>query len=86
MRERARNGELAGLTDERSITQLLSIRYSHTPKGLVMIEPKEKAAKRGVKSPDRAEAIILAFADVKKPGSNLLAWMAMEIKQRGLEV
>lgn len=85
LRERARTGELAGLTDERAITQLLSIRYSHTPKGLVMIESKKDAAKRGVKSPDRAEAIILAFADIQKPGYGLMAWMEMEIKERGLE-
>lgn len=86
LRERACNGELAGLTDERAITQLLSIRYSHTPKGLVMIESKKDAAKRGVKSPDRAEAIILAFADVKKAGYNLMAFMEMQLEEQGIRI
>jgi phage terminase large subunit len=64
-RLRAESGELAGLTDEKTIVQLLGIRYSHNSRGLVVIEPKEDAAKRGVKSPDRAEAVILAFAKLK---------------------
>ena len=85
MRERAQKGELAGLTDEKAIAQLISIRYFHTPKGLVMIESKKDAAKRGVKSRDRAEAIILAFADIKKAGSNLLGWMEMELEKQGME-
>ncbi|HLW72162.1 MAG TPA: hypothetical protein VKS22_16250 [Candidatus Binataceae bacterium] len=32
-----------------------------------MIESKDEAAKRGVKSPDRAEALMLAFAE-RTPG------------------
>ena len=32
-----------------------------------MIESKDDARKRGVKSPDRAEAIVLAFSDIRKP-------------------
>ena len=50
-----------------------------------MIESKKDAAKRGVKSPDRAEAIILAFADVKKPGYVLMEWMDMQIEKQGME-
>ncbi len=85
LRERARTGELAGLTDEKAIAQLVSIRYSHSPRGLVTIETKEAARKRGVKSPDRAEAIILAFADVKKAGYVLMEWMEAQIKEQGME-
>jgi phage terminase large subunit len=61
-RMRAEGGDLAGLTDERAIGQLAGLRYNHNSRGQVVIEPKEQARKRGVKSPDRAEAIILAFA------------------------
>jgi hypothetical protein len=64
LRCRLEHGEFAGLTDERTMAQLSSIRYSHNPKGLVQIESKEDARKRGVKSPDRAEAVMLAFADI----------------------
>ena len=63
-RQRAASGDLAGLTDERTIAQLVGIRYSHNSRGQVVIESKEDARKRGVKSPDRAEAVILAFADL----------------------
>lgn len=63
-RERASSGDLAGLTDDRTIAQLAGIRYSHNSRGQIVIESKEEARKRGVKSPDRAEAVILAFADL----------------------
>ena len=44
--------------------QLAGIRYRHTPSGRVEIESKEDAKKRGQQSPDRAEALVLAFARV----------------------
>ena len=62
-----RGGDIAGLTDELAIAQLASIRYRHNARGQVEIESKDEARKRGVKSPDRAEAIMLAFAD-RTPG------------------
>jgi phage terminase large subunit len=62
LRQRFQAGEVAGLTDERAIGQLAGIRYRHTARGQVEIERKEDARKRGVKSPDRAEAVMLAFA------------------------
>ncbi len=63
LRERARKGHLAGLTDETTIGQLAALRYSHNAQGLLAIERKEDARKRGVKSPDRAEGLMLAFAE-----------------------
>jgi hypothetical protein len=65
LRLRAQDGDLAGLTDERTIAQLAGIRYSHNSRGQVVIESKEDARKRGVRSPDRAEAVMLAFAETK---------------------
>jgi hypothetical protein len=62
-RMRAQAGDLAALTDERAIAQLAAIRYSHNARGQVVIESKEDARKRGVKSPDRAEAVMLSFSD-----------------------
>jgi hypothetical protein len=61
LRSRIRDGDFAGLTDQRTISQLAGIRYSHDARGRVQIESKDDARKRGVKSPDRAEAIALAF-------------------------
>ena len=63
LRMRTQAGDISGLGDEKTIGQLASIRYKHNSRGQIEIESKEQAAKRGVKSPDRAEAIMLAFAD-----------------------
>ncbi len=60
-REWASAGMLAGLTDRTAIAQLASIRYDHDARGRIEIEKKEDARKRGAKSPDRAEAVVLAF-------------------------
>jgi hypothetical protein len=67
LRMRFEGGDVAGLVDERAISQLATIRYSYNARGQLVIESKEDARKRGVKSPDRAEAIMLAFAD-REPG------------------
>jgi phage terminase large subunit len=64
LRRRFQAQEVGGLTDERTIGQLAGIRYRHTARGQVEIERKEDARKRGVKSPDRAEAVMLALARV----------------------
>lgn len=62
LRLRAQCGEMNGITDEKTIGQLAGIRYKHNARGQIVIESKEDARKRGVKSPDRAEAVMLAFA------------------------
>jgi len=62
LRMRFQSGDVGGLVDDLAISQLASIRYGHNSRGQVQIESKDDARKRGVKSPDRAEAIMLAFA------------------------
>jgi phage terminase large subunit len=62
LRERFARGEVAGLRDERAIAQLASIQYDHDSSGRTRIESKDAMRKRGLKSPDRAEAVMLAFA------------------------
>jgi hypothetical protein len=52
---------LDGLVDDTTIGQLAGILYEIDPRGRLMIEPKEKARQRGVASPDRAEALMLAL-------------------------
>jgi hypothetical protein len=61
LRMRLEAGDLRGLMDDTAISQLAGINYEHNPRGQVIIESKEHARKRGVKSPDRAEGIMLAF-------------------------
>jgi hypothetical protein len=62
LRESLERGAVKGLTDEEMQAQLAGIRYRHTASGRVEIESKEDAKKRGQQSPDRAEALVLAFA------------------------
>src|SRR5271155_53030 len=75
LRERFERGEIAGLTDETTLSQLATIRYQYTPQGKVRIESNDDARKRGVKSPDRAEALMLCFGRIR-PG--ILDWAKME--------
>jgi phage terminase large subunit len=63
LRERLQAGELAGLTDDHTISQLGTIRWKATPQGKIAIESKDEMRSRGVKSPDRAEALMLAFSE-----------------------
>ena len=65
LRMRLETGDISGPMDERTIGQLAGIRYKHNARGQVVIESKDDARKRGVKSPDRAEAVMLAFAEVQ---------------------
>ncbi len=62
VRERFRVHELQGNLTETTIAQLSSVRYSYDSKHThPIIESKADAKKRGIKSPDRADALLLAF-------------------------
>ncbi|MGG1554986.1 DEAD/DEAH box helicase family protein [Paenibacillus ferrarius] len=54
--------------DERLITQLTQRKYRMTSKGKIAIERKEDMKKRGLDSPDRADAVVLAFAEPGRGG------------------
>lgn len=56
---------LDGTVDEETEAQLSAVQYKETSRGLIQIEPKEDARKRGVPSPDRAEAEVMAFCRVQ---------------------
>jgi hypothetical protein len=77
LRLRAEAGDLAGLRDEKTIGQLVGIRYRHNSRGQIVIESKEEGRKRGVKSPDRAEAVMLAFAE-RRLGFGLVEYLESE--------
>lgn len=51
--------------DRGLIDQLRKIAYEYTDKGQKKIESKDSMRRRGVKSPDKADAVSYAFADVK---------------------
>lgn len=69
LRDRFVQGDIGGVLDESTQAQLAALKYE-TPRGLVQIESKDDARKRGVKSPDEAEALMLAFAPVEE----MYAW------------
>ena len=67
LRERFETGDVTGIHDDVLISQCAGVRYSHNARGQVVIESKDAARKRGVKSPDRAESLMLAFAEITAP-------------------
>jgi hypothetical protein len=53
--------QIEGLTDAVTIGQLAGLLYEIDAHGRMKIESKESARQRGVRSPDRAEALMLAL-------------------------
>ena len=53
--------QVEGLTDEEIIRELSGLSYELDSQGGMKVESKEKARARGVPSPDRAEALMLAL-------------------------
>jgi len=62
LRDRCREGAIALPKDDLLYSQLCGLKYKYTPAGKVQIESKDDARKRGETSPDRADALALAFA------------------------
>lgn len=63
LRDWLREGHVCGVGDIECQAQLATILYRENSRGLVEIESKPEMKKRGVRqSPDRAEALIMAFA------------------------
>jgi hypothetical protein len=66
LRERFEHGEIdIDPADEVLAEQLCSIRYKLDSAGRIQIESKEEMRPRGIASPDRADALALAFAEVE---------------------
>jgi phage terminase large subunit len=78
LRLRFQDHDIAGAFSETTVSQLAGIRYKLNARGQVEIESKEDARKRGVRSPDRAEALMLAFAVPQIPGAGLIAFTEQE--------
>lgn len=74
IRELFQSKAISGVTDERTISQLTSIRYRPNSKGKIEIESKDDLRKRGVKSPDRAEALMLCYAPCNTGWEGLKDW------------
>jgi hypothetical protein len=64
LREHMEAGSVCGLNDLETEAQLSAILYRLTSSGRTEVESKEDAKKRGQSSPDRAEALVMAFARI----------------------
>jgi phage terminase large subunit len=64
--------EIHGLTDDITIGQLAGLLYEIDSHGRIKIESKESARARGVPSPDRAEALMLALGKPHSVGGIIL--------------
>jgi phage terminase large subunit len=64
--------QIDGVADDLTISQLADIMYEFDSHGRMKIEPKEKARQRGVRSPDRAEALMLALGKPRSMGKIIM--------------
>ena len=64
LRDRFESGDIdLDATDEDTAAELVSLRYKRVSSGKIQIEAKADAIRRGIPSPNRAEAIMLSFAE-----------------------
>lgn len=62
VRDLLQAGEIQIPNDEDLIGQLSTRKYTVTSKGRIILESKKEMKKRGLRSPDRADTLVLAFA------------------------
>ena len=73
LRERFQQERIRIPADADLIGELASVRYSFTSSGQVKIENKEELRARGLRSPDKADALMMAFAAPRRRGYRLWA-------------
>jgi hypothetical protein len=73
-----------GVLDLDTQGQLIGVQFKPTSTGQIQIEPKDEAKKRGQSSPDRAEALVLAFAPVVLKHQRLTYQDQSSIAQRAM--
>ena len=73
LRERFQNGDIAiPPEDDELASQLASLKFKYDSRGRIRIEGKDEMRARGIPSPDRADALMLAFASASDlPPPNL---------------
>jgi phage terminase large subunit len=69
LREKLRNNNISLFYDDLQITQISNRKYRINSNGEVELERKEEMKKRGLKSPDRADALVLALYESNKAGT-----------------
>ena len=67
LRQRFVDGEIAIPNDPELISQLASLTYTYTSRGQLKMQNKEQIRNSGLPSPDKADALTLAFTAPKPP-------------------
>ena len=71
LRERFASGRISIPNDRELINELASMRYRYDSNGRIQMESKEETRRRGQPSPDKADALMLAFLNT---GGRLRLW------------
>ncbi len=66
LRQMITNGEVFLPSDKELMGELASLKYSFNSVGQLLVESKDDMRKRGVRSPDRADALMLAFLPYRR--------------------
>ena len=66
LRQLLLDGSLSLPSDNELVGQLAGLRYTFNSTGKVLIESKEEMRRRGTPSPDKADALMLAFSAHKR--------------------
>jgi hypothetical protein len=79
LREQFPQGTIA-VAEDKTAAQLSTLRYRYASSGQLAIESKDDLRARSLPSPDRADALMLAFAPEERSG---LPWVAAGEARRG---
>ena len=71
LRERVASGTISIPADNQLMGELAALRYSYDSQGRILLESKESMRQRGLPSPDKADALMLAFLE---PVSKVRLW------------
>lgn len=63
LRQKLRDGQVGGLRDERTQAQLVAVQYGIQSDRRLRIVSKDELRRRGIASPDRADALMMCFWD-----------------------
>ncbi|OFW99194.1 MAG: hypothetical protein A3E78_14260 [Alphaproteobacteria bacterium RIFCSPHIGHO2_12_FULL_63_12] len=75
LRERFEAGDIdLDPADEETAAQLSALRYKTNSRGQILIESKDDMKRRGIRSPDRADAVALAFASDAETDGKIEIW------------
>ena len=73
LRQRFQDGDISIVDDAELISELASLKYSFTSKGQIRLEDKQALRSSGRPSPDKADALMLAFA--RNEDNPLMMWI-----------